>query len=131
MILFSKKCFYMNKKSDTLVFVEPPWVEYKMELKITASRKQWISPKTGKEAADFARGDPDNGLVCLFIYLNFIEVELICNIVLISAVQQWISYTYICKYIFILFSTMIFYRMLNIVSWAIQKDLVVHPSYVH
>ena len=59
-----------------------------MELKINASRKRGISPKTGKEAVGFARGDPDKGLVCLFIYLNFIEVELVCNIVLISAVQQ-------------------------------------------
>ena len=102
MILFSKKCFYTNKKSDILVFVESPWVECKMELKINASRKRGISPKTGKEAVDFARGDPDKGLVCLFIYLNFIEVELVCNIVLISAVQhsESVIHIYVNIYIF-------------------------------
>ena len=73
-----------------------------MELKINASRKRGISPKTRKEAADFARGDPDKGLVCLFIYLSFIEVELVCNIVLISAVQHSESVIHIYVNIYIL-----------------------------
>ena len=41
---------------------------------------------------------------------------------------------YVCKYIyisfFILFSIMIYHKILNIVFCAIQKDLVVYPSYI-
>jgi len=38
-----------------------------MTLEINASRKLCISPQTGTEAVDFMRGDPGDGLACLFV----------------------------------------------------------------
>ena len=55
-----------------------------------------------------------------FIFLiYFIEVQLIYNVVLISAVQQIDSVIYIYIY-FIFFSIMVYHRILNIVPCAIQ-----------
>ena len=54
-----------------------------------------------------------------FIFKNFIEVLLIYNVVLISAVQQ--SDSVICIYIFFfIFFHMVCYRILNIVPCAIE-----------
>ena len=49
---------------------------------------------------------------------------------LISAVQQSDSVLYI-TYIFILFSILVYHRVLKIVLCAIQWDLVDYPSYIY
>ena len=54
---------------------------------------------------------------------NVIEVELIYNVVLISAVQQ--SDSVIQTFFFIFFSIMVYHRMLNIAPCVIQQDLVI------
>ena len=61
----------------------------------------------------------------LFYIFSFIEVYLIYNVVLVSAVQQSDSLIHIYIYIFIYFSIMVYQRILNIVPCAIQWDLVV------
>ena len=50
------------------------------------------------------------------------------NIVLIAAVEQSNSaiHTYI-HFLKIFFTIMIYHRILNVVLWAIQQDLVVYP----
>ena len=63
--------------------------------------------------------------VRVFVFFNFIEVQLIYNIVLISAVQQSDSVIHI--FFFISFSIMVYHRILNIVSCAIHQDLAVYP----
>ena len=55
------------------------------------------------------------------------------NAVLISTVQQndsviYILYTY--TFFVTFFSIMVYHRILNILPSAIQKDLVVYPSYI-
>ena len=61
-----------------------------------------------------------------FSEMYFIEVQLIYNVVLISAVQQNDSVTHIhvYAYIYIFLSIMVYYRILNIVPCAIQWDLL-------
>ena len=55
----------------------------------------------------------------IYIYIYFIEVQLIHNVVLISAIQQCDSV--ICIYTFcIFFSIMVYHRVLNIVPCAVQ-----------
>ena len=49
----------------------------------------------------------------------FIEVQLIYNVVLISAVQQSDSFIHIHAFFFIFFSIMVYHRILNIVPCAI------------
>jgi len=51
---------------------------------------------------------------------------------LVSAVQQSKSVTdrYRYKLLFILFSTVVYQRALNMVPCSIQYDLIVYPSYV-
>ena len=68
---------------------------------------------------------------------NFlIEVELIYNVVLISAVQRrWFSYTYIYMYIYtflkeMFFSIMIYHRILNIVPCAIVGPCCLSILYI-
>ena len=56
--------------------------------------------------------------------IYFTEVQLIYNVVLISAVQQ--SDSVIWTLFFIFFSIMVDHRILNIVPCAIQQDLVVY-----
>ena len=50
---------------------------------------------------------------------------------LVSAVEQSNSVTdrYRYKFLFILFSTVVYHRALNIVPCAIKYDLIVYPSY--
>ena len=60
-----------------------------------------------------------------------IKVYLICNVVLISAVEQNDSVIHMCTFFFIFFSTMAYPRILNIVPCAIQWDLVVYLSYIY
>ena len=62
---------------------------------------------------------------------------LVYNVVLISIVQQGDSvihiyiYIYMNLYIHFIFFLILFYqRLLNMVSCAIQQDLVVYPSYI-
>ena len=54
---------------------------------------------------------------------------MIVSVVLISAVQQSDAVICIYTFLFILFSTKVDDRMLNIVPCVIQQDLVVYPSY--
>ena len=56
----------------------------------------------------------------IFKKMYFIEVELIYNVVLISAVQQSGSVAHICTFFTIFFSTMGYHRLLNIVPCATQ-----------
>ena len=58
-----------------------------------------------------------------------IEVELIYNVVLISAVHQGDSIMHIYTFFFIFFPTMVYLRVLNIVPCAIQYDLVIFNSF--
>ena len=57
--------------------------------------------------------------------LCFMEVWLIYNAVLISAVQQTDSVIHMYIFVFIFFSIMVWHTMLNIVPSAVQQDLVV------
>ena len=70
------------------------------------------------------------------ILILFIEVYLIYNVVLISAVQQshsvirtysllYSCYTYIFSFIF--FSMIVYLRRLNTIPCALQQGLVVDP----
>ena len=61
--------------------------------------------------------------------IYFMEVQLIYNVVLISAVQQSDSVTHIYIFLFVFFSIMVYHRILSTVPCAIQQDLVVYPSY--
>ena len=54
------------------------------------------------------------------LYLFIIEVELIYNVVLLSAVQQSDSVIHTYTFIFISFSIMVYHRLLNIVPCAVQ-----------
>ena len=64
--------------------------------------------------------------------MYFIEVQLIYNITLISAVEQSDSVSHMYIYIlFHIFCIMIYHRILNIVPCAIQKDLVVYPLCIY
>ena len=65
-----------------------------------------------------------------FFKIYFIEVQLIYTVVLISAVQQSDSVIHMYTFFFILFSIMVYHRILNIVPCAVQQDLVVYPSYI-
>ena len=92
-----------------------------------------------------------------FFLIYFVEVELIFNVVLISAVQQSESVIHIYIFFFFVFFSIMekiigyyllsyllsyyllsyynrilyyYIRILNIVPYAIQKDLVVYPSYI-
>ena len=64
--------------------------------------------------------------ICLFIFIfkllsfkkHFIELQLIYNVVLISAIQP--SQLYIYTFFFIFFSIMVYYRILNVVPCAVQ-----------
>ena len=53
---------------------------------------------------------------------------------LVSGIEQSESvlcvYIYIYIYTYIFFSTIFYYKVLNIVPWDIQKHPVVHPFYV-
>ena len=59
---------------------------------------------------------------CYYFFL--IEVELIYNVVLISAVQQSdldiYLHVYVWVFLFISFSSMVYHRILNIVPYAVQ-----------
>ena len=78
--------------------------------------------------------------VCLFVFTIYssiffkknIEVQLIYNIVLVSAVQKIDSVLHIYIYIhfLILFSLMVCHKILNIIPCAIQQDLAVYPFYL-
>ena len=64
-------------------------------------------------------------------FLNFLtEVELIYNIVFISAVQQSGSVMHIWTLFFYILFHYGLLQILNIVPWAIQKDHVVYPFHV-
>ena len=66
---------------------------------------------------------------CFFLK---IEVQLIYNVVLITAIQQSDSVIHIYTVFFkIFFSIMVYHRILNIVPCAIQQDLVVYPFYIY
>ena len=69
----------------------------------------------------------------IFFYINFIEVQLIYNVVLISTIQQSDSVVHIYTFFFIFFSIMVYHRILNIVpcrnyTVQIQQDLVVYQQ---
>ena len=55
-----------------------------------------------------------------FFFIFFIEVELIYNVVATSAVQQSDSVIHTYTFFFILFSVMVYPRILNIVPCAMQ-----------
>ena len=62
-------------------------------------------------------------------------MSLTYNAMLISTVQQndsviYILYIYIYTFFVTFFSILVYHRILNIVPCAIQKDLVVYPSYI-
>ena len=63
----------------------------------------------------------------LCLLFNFIEVQLIYSVVLISAVQQDDSVIHTYTFFFILFSIMAYPRIWNIVLCATQQNLVVFP----
>ena len=63
--------------------------------------------------------------ICLLF--DFIEVQLIYNVALISAVQQNDSVIHIYTLFFIFFSIMVYPRILNIVLCATRQNLVVYP----
>ena len=71
-----------------------------------------------------------HALKIYFILFYFIEVQLIHNVVLISAVQQSDSVIHMYTFFFILFSIMVYHRILNRVPCAIQSDLVVYSFYI-
>ena len=59
----------------------------------------------------------------------FVEVELIYNVVFISAVKQSVSVVYIYKYTYIysffrFFSIIGYYKILNIVPWLYSRSLL-------
>ena len=60
----------------------------------------------------------------IFFKVYFIEVELICCVVLISAVQESDSVIHMHTF----FSIMVYHRILNRVPCALQEDFVVYPS---
>ena len=62
----------------------------------------------------------------LAIVIFFIEVQLIHNAVLISALQKSDSVIHIDTFFFILFSIVVYHRILNIFPCAIPQDLVVY-----
>ena len=65
-----------------------------------------------------------------FAFSFLIEVSLIYNIVLISAVQQSDSVIHIHIFFFTFLSILVYPRTLNMVPYAIQQDLIVYPSYL-
>ena len=76
----------------------------------------------------------------IFFLVYFIDIQLIYNAVLITAVQQndTVTHIYVCVYIyiyihtffFILFSIMVYHRVLNIVSVLYSITLLFsHPIY--
>ena len=65
----------------------------------------------------------------LLLLFFLIEVWLIYNVVLISAVQQSESVIHIYTFFFIFFSIMVYPRTLNIVHCTTQQNLVVHLFY--
>ena len=62
---------------------------------------------------------------CSNIFIYFVEILLIDNVVLVSAVQQSDSVTHIYRFFSIFFSIMIYLRMSNRVPCAI----IVYPFY--
>ena len=61
------------------------------------------------------------------------EVQLIYNVVLDSVVQQYDSVCVcvcVCVCIYIFFSSMVYYRILNIVLGTIQQNLAVYLFYI-
>ena len=63
------------------------------------------------------------GVFYLIFFFNYIiEVQLIYNVVLISAVQQMIQVSIYYTFFF----TMVYHRILNIVPCTIKQDLVVY-----
>ena len=64
-------------------------------------------------------------------FFILIGVELMYNVVLISAVQQSDSVIHIYAFFLeIFFSILVYRRILNKVPCAIQSDLVVYPFYI-
>ena len=59
---------------------------------------------------------------------NFIKVQLIYSVILISTIQQSDSVIYTYTFFFIFFPIMVYHRILNIVPCAIPQDLV-YPLY--
>ena len=66
------------------------------------------------------------------IFLSFIELDLICNVVVISAIQQSDSviHIHISTFFFRFFSHLGYYRMLGGVPCVIQKIPVDHAFYI-
>ena len=67
----------------------------------------------------------------VFIYLYFIDIELIYSVMLISALQQSDSFILIYTFFFAFFSIMAYHRILNIVPCVILWGLVVYLTYIH
>ena len=64
----------------------------------------------------------------IIFLVYFFEIQLIYNVVLISAVSKVIQlYMYMYIFFFILFSIMVYHRMLHIVPCTVQQDFVVYP----
>ena len=61
-----------------------------------------------------------------FIFLNVIEVELVYNVVLISAIQQ--NESVIHTYFSIFFSIMVYHRILNIVQYRTLFTLYIRVT---
>ena len=59
-----------------------------------------------------------------------IEAQLIYKVVPVSAVEQSDSVTHMQTFFFILSFIKVYHRILNIVPWVMQQDLVVHPFYM-
>ena len=57
--------------------------------------------------------------------IYFIDVEVIYNVVLIFTIQQSDPFIHIYTFFFIIFSIMVYHRILNIAPCAKQRDLVV------
>ena len=58
--------------------------------------------------------------ICQSLFLFLSEVQLIYNVVLISAIQQSDSVIHTYIFFFIFFSITVYHRVLNIVPCAIQ-----------
>ena len=94
---------------------------------LTVGFKSVCAPTLAHNSPQFPNTDHTSFRVCLFC---FSEVQLICNVVLVFAVQQSDSVIYTYEYIF--FSRMVFQSILSIVPCAIPQSktlLFIHFVY--
>ena len=76
---------------------------------------------------------PNHLTLCSYFFLILLKYSWFTVLCLISAVQESNSVirvgTYIYIYIFIFFSIMVYHRILNIIPYATQLELVVYPCH--